>query len=753
MSTYLRGHQLLVGIGYATIYADIDFETYSEAGYYFSIDRKWKSTGTAQKAGLAAVGAMNYSLHPSTEVLCMAYDLKDGTGRKLWSPFLHSSLPMDLIEFVQNGGILEAHNSGFEHHIWNNVLHVRFGWPKLDHTQQRCSMAKARAYSLPGALGKAAKALHLSEQKDTEGTRLIRKFCKPRNPTKKDLRTRILPQDDPEDFKKLCDYCLQDIATESELSQHIPDLQPDELEFWLNTQKSNYKGVGIRMSEVNACISILETAYPRYNQELLQVTLGVVPEASKVTQIIEWCRTQGVHLTDLDDDTINLVLEREVPYQVRRALEIRQLISSAAVKKVYAIRRTATPKERVCDLFTFHGARTGRDTSVDVQLQNLTKAGPKIQWCTCCEKPFGMHHTDTCPMCGASVPLFAEKRNNGAWSWEAVDPALEVIASESLDLVEHIFGDALLTISGCVRGLFVSANGNDFIASDYSAIEAVVAATLSGEQWRIDLFHGHGKIYEESASRITGVPFEEMMDYKRRTGDHHPDRNKFGKFAELACGFGGWVGAWKGFGADKYLTDEEMITAIKAWRKASPAIVEMWGGQPNWRRNEFYGLEGMAILAVSNPGQIYSYRDISYGVKDDVLYCRLPSGRTLTYHEPRVTPSSRRQGTLELSFMGWNSNAKMGPKGWVRLSTFGGRLFENVVQAVSRDIMRDATNRLERHGYSILLRVHDELVAEVPEGWGSIEEFEQLMGELPEWAKGWPVRAAGGWRGKRYRKD
>jgi DNA polymerase len=187
-------------------------------------------------------------------------------------------------------------------------------------------------------------------------------------------------------------------------------------------------------------------------------------------------------------------------------------------------------------------------------------------------------------------------------------------------------------------------------------------------------------------------------------------------------------------------------------------IVKMWGGQIRGKpwapdRWELFGLEGAAIAAVQNPGRCFAYRSISYGVKGDALYCRLPSGRYVTYHKPRLAPSSRWEGQLELTFEGWNTNPKNGPMGWIRMQTFAGRLFENVVQAVARDIMAHAVVNLERAGYPLVLRVHDELVAEVPCGFGSVEEFETIMGQLPAWAAGWPIRAAGGWRGKRYRKD
>jgi DNA polymerase len=334
-----------------------------------------------------------------------------------------------------------------------------------------------------------------------------------------------------------------------------------------------------------------------------------------------------------------------------------------------------------------------------------------------------------------------------------------VIKSGSLDEVERVFGNAVLTISGCIRGLFTAAPGHDFICSDYSSIEAVVTAMLAGEQWRIEAFKRKEDIYLVSAGRITGRTLEEYTQYKEEHGDKHPDRQKIGKPAELGLGFGGWLMAWRQFDKSDNFSDEEVKKNIIAWRDASPAIVEMWGGQARGKpwspeRFELFGLEGAAISAVQNPGQCFSYGLITYGVKDDVLYCRLPSGRSLTYHKPRLAPIVKWDvNYLELTYEGWNSNPKMGAIGWIRIQTYGGRLMENVVQAVARDIMAHAVNNCEKAGYPIVLRVHDELVAELPEGVGSVEEFESIMATLPDWAKDWPIRAAGGWRGSRYRKD
>lgn len=227
---------------------------------------------------------------------------------------------------------------------------------------------------------------------------------------------------------------------------------------------------------------------------------------------------------------------------------------------------------------------------------------------------------------------------------------------------------------------------------------------------------------------------------------------------ELGLGFGGFSGALFAFGYDGEKRDADRTWM--AWRAASPAFEEMWGGQYRgvpWdiERREYFGLEGCAVQAVLSPGQMFFYRGITYQVIDDVLYCTLLSGRRMAYHQPRLWYGAKRDGWVEcysLTYMTWNTNAKMGPRGWVRMETYGGRLFENVVQATARDIMAHAVVKLEAAGYPVVLRVHDEVAAEVPNGFGSLEEFERILTDLPDWAKGWPIRAAG-WEGVRYHKD
>jgi DNA polymerase len=351
-----------------------------------------------------------------------------------------------------------------------------------------------------------------------------------------------------------------------------------------------------------------------------------------------------------------------------------------------------------------------------------------------------------CPDCLSFVRVEQE------WGQAAIEQSIELIRTETLECLEYYHSDSLKIMAGCLRSLFIAKPRHELICSDYSAIEAVVLAALAGERWRLDVFKTHGKIYELSASKISGVPFEEFEQHRIKTGNHHPLRKKLGKVAELASGYSGWIGAWKQFGAGEFYTDDEIKESILRWRAESPAIVNFWGGQSRNRNKEFFGLEGAAISAILNPGYEYRYLSISYQVLESVLYCRLPSGRFIVYHQPRLIPSTRRPGEYTIVFKGANSNPKMGKIGWVDLETYGGKLTENVVQAVARDILANAIINLEDAGYPVVLHVHDEIIAEVPRDTKSLEEFEQIMSKMPDWAHDWPVKAQGGWRGERYRK-
>lgn len=748
-----RGVRVPVGPGSAEILPSLDFETYSEAGYVWNAAKlKWDGPPGSNKRGLPAVGLRVYATHPTARVFTMSYDLADGRGKRRWHPGL--PLPSDLFEYLASGGLIEAHNAMFERTIWRLVCQPKYGFPPVATVQWRCSAAKSRAWGLPGSLEQVGKVLKLPTQKDADGKRLMKIFSMPRNPTKKNPATFIRREDDPEQAELYDQYCDTDVEVEMAVSRRVPDLIPQELAFWQCDQNINERGIAINLTGAQDCAEIVTQTLDEFGREMAGLTGGILP--SQVQQLVGWLAGQSVRTHSLDADALESLLAQEsLTPSVRRVLEIRQLAGSASVKKVFAMLNHTTAEGRAHDLFVYHGARTGRDSHADLQPGNLPKAGPRVRWCEDfnCRRSYGAL-LQQCPWCSTSA-VFSQEQE---WSWRAVPDALEVIGRRSAAVVRYFYGDALLAVSGCVRGLFTAAPGHRLICSDYSSIEAVVTAMLAGEQWRIDAFRRREDIYLHGAAGVTGRTYEWYKQYEREHGQRHPDRGKLGKVAELALGFGGWINSWRQFDKTDNFNDSQVKLNILKWRDASPAVVELWGGQVRGKpwapeRFELHGLEGAAISAIQNPGQRFPYRMISYEVIDDVLYAILPSGRRIAYQHPQLHESDRWPGQLSISFETWNNNPKMGPMGWVRLDTYGSRLAENAVQAVARDIMAYAVMNAEERGYPIVLRVHDELAAEVPDGFGSVEEFEAIMCDLPWWAQDWPIHAAGGWSGAMFRKD
>lgn len=737
-------------------HATIDFEAYSEAGIAWDEEAQtWTTLAGATKKGIAAIGALAYAEHPTTEVLTLSYCLPGDNFPTRWQPGMAS--PQRLFDHIAAGGLVEAHNVMFERAIWHYVCRRLYGWPDVPPQQWRCSAAKARVNNLPGALGNLTDVLPVQTKKNADGKRLINKFSVPQKPSKKYQRRRILPADDPTDAENLYSYCDQDVIAEMEASSLMMPMSVNELRFWQLDQRINWRGVAVDRQSVRNMIAVLEQAQTRYGTECAAITGGLSPSQGQKLQ--GWMAGRGVHMGKFDADAVTEALKGDLPPGARRVLEIRQLVGSASVKKLYAFERSANNDNRVRNIITHHGARTGRPTGELVQPLNMPKAGPDLFYCGC-GKPHARR--DLCPWCGCPVP--PEPRR---YHWpdvpknyeeNPVDHIQSIMATRSLDAVEYFFGDALSCITGSMRGMIWADEGNDLIASDYSAIEAVVTAMLSGCQWRIDAFRQRKDIYLVSCAQMNlGLTYEDYKQYAEEHGSHHPHRQKKGKVAELALGFGGWVGAWRQFDPDG-LSDGEVKRTILDWRAASPEIVEMWGGQTRgkpWEpdfRLERFGFEGAFVNAVQYPGQLFTSHGVGFFMRGDVLIIRLLSGRELAYASPRLWQSERTPGTFDITYMTWNSNPKYGPIGWVAMKTYSGRIAENIVQATAHDIQRYGIENLEAAGYPIVLHVYDEDIGEVPQGFGSIEEFESIMSTMPPWAEGWPVRASGGWRGRRYRK-
>lgn len=772
----ILGTQYRAGLGVSTVIPEIDFETKSSAGaVYNAATEKWEALPGAPngKKWLGVVGAAVYARHPSTDLLCAAYDLKDGRGWRHWRPGLPP--PIDLFEHIARGGLIEAWNVGFERWIWTEVCAKRYGWPLPHMLQWRCAMAKSAAFAYPRALALAAAVLQTPTQKDKDGDRLLKKFSMPRNPTKGDKRLWITPEDDPVDGMKLFQYNHTDIVAEAEASVRLPDLVGENLTFWQLDQVINVRGAPVDRQGILDCCEVVTQCLAKYNAELLALT--GIDSAGKVAQIVGWLHARGVHMQSLDEEAVEAALKWNLPAECRRVLEIRKANGSASVKKVFSMALRMTDDDRMHDLYNFYGARTGRPTGEGPQPTNLPKAGPNVYVCAACARYYGTH-SEICRWCGS--PFRFGKGKPLEWNPGAAEDALTVMRGRSLALLEWVFGEALLTVAGCLRGLYMAARGKILISSDYSAIEAVVAAILADVRWRLEVFATHGKIYEASAATAFGVPLEEILEHKKTTGQHHPLRAK-GKINELALGYGGWIGALQAFGAPG--DEDELKADVLAWRAASPGLEWIWGGQTKGKADGIlenagfgrcwdkwdstpclFGIEGAVVQAIQCPDTWFevtrwdeSLVGIAYRYEGTTLYCRLPSGRFLHYHFARLVAQEGRPGWA-IEYEGYNSNPLNGGVGWITIRSWGSRFFENDVQAIAHDIQRYGMLNLEAAGYSLVMHTYDENVSEVDESFGSIDEFEKIMNTMPPWAvmrdgTPWKISAAGGWRAKRYRKE
>lgn len=727
------GDQVAAGARYSTVLASMDFEVFSEAGYNWHPElRRWRPY-KANKSGISAVGAWCYSEHPSTFVHCLRYDLKRGEGRKLWVPG-DDRAPLDLFEHIAAGYLVEAFNSFFEYAIWLNVCRRLYGWPVLPLRSLRDVQAKSLAFTIGGKLERVGAILNCKVQKDKVGHAVMKRLSIPRNPTKTNNAYCYTLYDDSAEFQKLFAYCGTDVETEDEVSLRCPDLTPLETEYFLLDQTINARGVLIDREAVEAALLIIAAAERKYFAECFAITAGAVPDTNKLPRLKEWIAARGVEgCESITKDTLPEILKRpDLPADVRRVLEIREIMGSLSVQKTFAMLWHMCADGRIRGLFQYSGApRTQRWAGMGPQSQNLPASGPDVVECVSC----GEVRYSGVWFC---LKCFAYESTPTGWGIEAAESCLSVIKSGDLALVEKLWGDPLTAVAGCLRSFFVAAPGYELINSDFSAIEAVVLAVLANELWRLEVFRTHGKIYEMSITKIAGIPFAELMEYRERTGMHHPLRKRLGKIAELASGYQGWIEAWKNFGAGDYMTDEEIKRNILIWRRESPAIVKWWAD-----------LEAASIRAVDYPGTECPAGPVTFVVRNGALLCWLPSGRYLTYHAPQVVEQMR-YGKPKRSLQYWGLSKT---KNWVLLDTHGGKLCENIVQATARDIFAAAMLRVERAGYPVVMHTHDEVTSEIPIGFGSIEEYEAILNVRESWFADWPVKVSGGWRGHRYRKE
>lgn len=676
---------------------------------------------TRSACDLKVCGVYVYASDPTTDVHCLAYAFDDEPVQ-LWRR--GEPIPPDLENHIVFGGTLTSHNAAFERAIWREVMAKRHGWPNPETEQWRCTMIFAYAMALPGSLEGLGPALNTGFNKDLVGNRLMLAMSKPRKPKKGEPTDGLLWRDGPEDLERLYSYCRSDVEAERAGDKRLVRLRPSEQALWHLDQQINDRGVPVDAGLARRNLAIVDAHTRRLDKEMAAVTDWEVSACSNVNQLKVFLKNKGVVLGEklnkatmqytetLDKESVANILLGDIHPAARRALELRQEGGKASVDKIDALINGMDADGRARGLLQFHAANTGRWGGRRFQPQNILRPDEDFD----------------------------------------VDGAIEVIlnnpTARAMDILDAMFGTPITCVSYTLRGMVAAPAGRKIVAADYSNIEGVVLAWLAGEQPRLQAFREYfaGKgpdLYCVAASGIYGKPVTKKDKEERQIG----------KVAELACGYGGGVGAFQTMAAAYGVSvpDSQAEEIKSAWRDSNPNIVEFWSD-----------LDDAAIDAIHHPGRAVSAGPITYKVVGSFLWCRLPSGRALCYPYPKVlpvkTPWGQMKDAVTFKTVPNVSNRKKtvwedtsNTSKWARISTYGGALCENVTQAVARDLLAEAMVRLEANGYPIILTVHDENVSEVAEGFGSASEYEEIMCELPAWANGLPI-AASGFEAERYRK-
>lgn len=588
------------------------------------------------------------------------------------------TLPERIFQALTDPAILKtAFNAAFE-----RICIGKYFGVELPTSQWECTMIRSAMLGLPLSLAQVGNVLNLEDRKMTEGKALIKYFSCPCKPTKTNGgRLRNLPEHAPDKWAVFKRYCIRDVEVERGIRNKtkgftIPDF---EKKLYLVDQRINDRGVLVDMDLVKHAIR-MDTLYKsRLNVEAAE--LSGLDNPNSVAQLKTWLEKEtGNEVATLSKKDIPDLLNAADNETVERMLRIRQEMAKTSTKKYEAMEKAACNDGRIRGLLQFYGAnRTGRWAGRLVQVQNLPQ-----------------NHIDD------------------------LDTARALVKDGDLDMLEMMYGNVPDTLSQLIRTAFVAKSNHTFIVCDFSAIEARVIAWLAGEKWRLDVFRTHGKIYEASASMMFHVPVEEITKTD-------PRRQK-GKIAELALGYQGGVGAMKSMGGESMgLTENEMQEIVNHWRRANPAIVDLWDEVQN---------AAMQCIETKTPTTIR--KGIRFCMRFGAMMIGLPSGRWLTYPRPYI--GENRFGSKSICYEGLSQTTKQ----WGKQETYGGKLVENIVQAIARDCLAITMIRLEQRKYPIVFHVHDEVIIEArTDGTQSLDEVEEIFRQPIPWAEDLPLKGAG----------
>lgn len=648
---------------------------------------------------IGKVGAYRYAQDPDFEILLCSAAVDDGRVQ------LTDTTENSLIGLTALNPLLfdprytkRAWNAAFEWWCLSERFHLtqqqREDWLE----QWEDSMVHAMYCGLPASLKEAGKALRLPEDKAKmrEGAALIRYFCCPCKPTKTNGgRTRNLPEHDPAKWEIFRQYNIRDVETERHIDNLLaPFTVPDFIwQQWRDDVRMNSRGIATDAELTSGALWCGQMYSAELFKEAQQITGLINPSAPG--QLKAWLRDNGLALPDMQKATVAEALKQPQPPSVKRVLEIRQGLGKSSLKKYDAIQAATGPDGRIRGTLQFYGAtRTGRWAGRLLQVQNLPRTYLKHQ-----------------------------------------NEVRQLIKGKQVEALEMIYGDVNDVLSQMIRTALIPAPGSVFIDADFSAIEARLIAWEAKEEWVLDVFRTTGKIYETTAAKMFGIPVETIVK-----GNPNYSYRQRGKVATLALGYQGGVGAMRRMdvsGALKDLPDEEIQDMVNRWREQNPNIVQLWRTMEHAAKFVINSKRG--CLAI--PGVTFRM-EASTTCPFPFMTMSLPSGRKLYYANPSVGDDGH------IHYM------EQTDRGWQDSETYGGKLTENLTQAIGRDCLEFALDNLKAAGFKVVFHIHDEVVIErqTNDPEADLYEVRRIMSQPAPWAKGLPLNAEG-WVGDFFTKD
>nr|DAW21086.1 MAG TPA: DNA polymerase I [Caudoviricetes sp.] len=655
--------------------------------HHLSIDIETRSSVDIGKAG-----AYKYAQSPDFEILLFAYQLDDYSV-EITDLKNGEGIPIEIVEMLDDPSVIKhAYNAAFEWYCLN-----RAGY-ETPVDQWRCTMAHGLYCGYTAGLDATGKAIGLPQdkQKLTTGRALIRYFCVPCKPTKTNGgRIWNQPWHDTDKWNLFKEYCCQDVVTEHEILKRL-DLFPmpeEEERLWQMDILMNAYGVRVDTELIDGALYIDQISAQRLTDEAIKLT--GLDNPNSTAQLLKWLQDNGIETDNLRKETVSELLDGINPEKVQRMLEIRQQLGKTSIKKYVAMDTACGEGDRVRGLTQYYGAnRTGRWAGRLVQMQNLPRNYLKT-----------------------------------------LDYARNLVKAKNYDGVKILYGNVPDTLSQLIRTAFIPSFGHKFVVADFSAIEARVIAWLAGEQWVNEVFATHGKIYEATASQMFGVPVERITK-----GNPEYSLRQKGKVATLALGYQGGTSALIAMGALQMgLTEEELPDIVQRWRQANPRIKGLW-----------YAIEN-AALAVMETAQPQGINGLIFALEGDLIYgqsfltVRLPSGRKLFYPKPFLKENRFEKMAVHYYTVGQQTRK------WEVTSTYGGKMVENIVQAIARDCLAVTLERIAAKGLQVVFHVHDEVIIDAPMET-TVEEICGLMAEPIPWAPGLVLKGAG-FESMYYMKD